>query len=92
MDKNELLIKVKQNLLITGNYHDDLLANYIAEVKAFLIDSGVKETIVNSKKSIGIISRGVVDLWNYGNGQTTFSNYFMQRAIQLVLKGGDNNA
>ncbi|MCI9366311.1 MAG: hypothetical protein HFJ54_07320, partial [Clostridia bacterium] len=36
--------------------------------------------------SAGIIARGVSDLWNYGSGGTSFSPYFMQRAIQLSGK------
>ena len=34
----------------------------------------------------GVFSRGVSDLWNYGSGGTSFSPYFMQRAIQLSGK------
>lgn len=80
---NELLDKVKVALGIRGNYQDDTLIEYINEVKAFLTDAGVKE----ENMTVGIISRGVSDLWNYGSGDANFSQYFMQRAIQLAYKG-----
>ena len=79
---NELLEKVKIALGIRGEYQDDTLKEYIDEVKAFLIDAGVKE----ENMTVGIISRGVSDLWNYGSGDANFSQYFMQRAIQLAYQ------
>lgn len=86
-----MLEKVKTNLGITGTYQDETLQGYINEVKQFLIDGGVNETIVNSNECIGIITRGVADLWNYGSGGTGLSPYFIQRATQLALKVSDNN-
>ena len=85
MEIEQILEKVKQNMLITGNFHDKLLTNYILEVQQFLKDAGVNEDIVNSAEAIGIVSRGVLDLWNYGSGQANLSEYFMQRATQLAL-------
>ena len=74
---------VKTALGITGIYQDNTLNQYIAEVKAFLIDAGVPENKITS----GIIARGVADLWNYGAGDGKLSSYFMIRATQLALKG-----
>ena len=74
---------VKTALGITGIYQDNTLNQYIAEVKAFLIDAGVPENKITS----GIITRGVADLWNYGAGEGKLSSYFMIRATQLALKG-----
>lgn len=85
MTDNELLIKVKSALGIGGTYQDDTLLLYIAEVKEFLLDGGVPENIVTSNKAIGIICRGVADLWNYGAGEAKFSDYFVMRATQLAL-------
>lgn len=90
----DILTSVKTNLGLLGNdYHDDTLVNYIAEVKQFLLDAGVKPEIVDAESSVGIISRGVSDLWNYGAGNASLSPYFMQRAIQLCCKrsGGTEN-
>lgn len=78
----DLLSEVKNRLLISGNFHDALLASLIEDVKQYMISAGVDETIVDSKKSIGCIARGVNDLFN-GN---EFSEFFKQRAIQLTFE------
>lgn len=82
----ELLEKVKSALGITGAYQDETLSLYIEDVKEYLKDAGVSESIINSSVSIGVITRGVADLWNYGSGNTELSPYFYQRAAQLVYK------
>jgi hypothetical protein len=79
----ELLDKVKQSQNITGNHFDDTLQIYIDEVKAYLTSAGVDTAVVGSTLAVGCIARGVADLWNYGNGNTKFSEYFYQRAEQL---------
>lgn len=84
--KEDLLEKVKTALGITGEYQNDALMLYIDEVKEYLADAGVSESVINSSSSIGVITRGVSDLWNYGSGNTELSPYFMQRAIQLSYK------
>lgn len=81
-----MLEQVKANLGITGTYQDATIQGYIDEVKQFLIDGGVDENVVNSNTSIGVITRGVADLWNYGSGGTSLSPYFIQRATQLAYK------
>lgn len=81
-----MLEQVKANLGITGTYQDTTIQGYIDEVKQYLLDGGVDKSIVNSTTSIGVITRGVADLWNYGSGGTTFSPYFIQRATQLAFK------
>lgn len=91
MTDEELLAEVKSGLGITGTYQDATLKGYIADTKEFLIDAGVDEKIVNSSKSVGVIKRGVSDLWNYGSGGTTFSQYFYQRAIQLAYKESESD-
>ena len=86
MNEQELLYKVKRGLGITANYHDDILMEYISEVKRYLIGAGVKPNIVNSEASSGVITKGVSDLWNYGSGVTQLSPYFYQRVSQLALR------
>lgn len=96
MADEELLTKIKKGLGITHAYHDDTLQVYVDEVRAFLRSAGVKESVLNSPASVGCILRGVADLWNYGSGNATFSDYFRMRAIQLcsedeiVTEGGSN--
>ena len=81
--EKELLEKIKQSLNITGNQFDDTLQMYIDEVKAYLQSAGVRANVLGSTLAVGCISRGVADLWNYGNGDTKLSEYFYQRAEQL---------
>lgn len=87
MTDTELLNAVKTALNITGTYQDETLNVYIADVKNFMSDSGVSDDLINSSMSVGVIARGVSDLWNYGLAK--FSDYFIQRVIQLKYKGGE---
>ena len=87
MNEETLLVEVKKSLNITGTFQDDALKNHIAEVLFFLADAGVTESVLQSAAVVGIVARGVSDLWNYGAGGTEFSPYFMQRATQLAYKG-----
>lgn len=91
MTDSELLQQVKNRLLITGEYHDAALNGYIRDVKDYLEDAGVLSEIVNSEVSVGVIARGVADLWNYGAGDGTFSKIFYERVIQLRYKGVSEN-
>ena len=86
MTDKELLTHVKQALNITGTFQDNTLLEYIAETKNYMTDAGVSAALINSDYSVGCITRGVSDLWNYGMGSVTFSEYFYQRVIQLRLK------
>ncbi|MCI8363101.1 MAG: phage gp6-like head-tail connector protein [Clostridia bacterium] len=81
-----MLEKVKKSLGITGSYQDDTIQSYIDEVKQYLIEGGVLKEVVEHSSAVGTIARGVSDLWNYGSGGTSFSPYFIQRAIQLSGK------
>lgn len=78
----DVLNGVKNALGIQGDYQDNTLKEYISEVGDFLIDAGVSQSNI----TIGILSRGVTDLWSYGSGDGTLSSYFLQRAAQLSLK------
>ena len=83
MDKSALLEDVKTALGITGTYQDNTLMSYIDEVTEFLLDSGITENNI----TVGIVARGVTDLWNYGSEEGKFSDYFLKRAVQLSFKG-----
>lgn len=86
LTNEKLLAEVKTSLNITGNYQDNVLKNYINEVLEYLRDAGVNEKVLKSDSIIGVVARGVSDLWNYGAGGAEFSRYFMQRAVQLSYK------
>ncbi len=78
-----LVDEIKTRLGITGTYHDALITAYADDVKAYLLDAGVSKSVIDSDASVGVISRGVADLWNYGAGDGKFSDVFYQRVIQL---------
>ena len=77
------LADVKNALGIVGDYLDATLTVYMNEVMDFLKDSGVAEANI----TIGLVARGVSDLWDYGSGTGKLSAYFYQRAAQLAWKG-----
>jgi hypothetical protein len=79
---DEMLTNVKAALGITGTYQDETITQYIDEVTSFLIDAGIKQSNI----TVGLVARGVADLWNYGSGDGKLSSYFMQRATQLSYK------
>lgn len=83
MTDAELLTKIKNGLGITGSFQDATLMVYIAEVKAFMKSAGVSQAVIDDSVSVGCIMRGVADLWNYGSGNATLSNYFRMRILQL---------
>ena len=73
---------VKTALGITGEYLDDTITLYVDEVEGFLKDAGVSENNI----TVGLVARGVSDLWNYGAADGKLSDYFMKRATQLSYK------
>lgn len=83
MTDAELLDKVKISLGITTTYQDETLKIYINEVKEYLLNAGVNSKTLDSSAAVGVITRGVSDLWNYGAGDAQLSDYFIQRATQL---------
>lgn len=83
MTDAELLEKIKTGLGITGTYQDETLKIYINDVKQYLLDAGVNPEIIDGSAAVGVILRGVADLWNYGSGNADFSEYFIQRVTQL---------
>lgn len=96
MTDEELLIKVKAALGITGDFQNATLKVYIDDVRGFMSDAGVSDDVLQSASSVGCIVRGVADLWNYGSGNGRLSPYFTQRMLQLAAKqatatGGGGN-
>ena len=88
MTDAEILAKVKTGLMITNDLFDGVLSVHIGDVKSYLKNAGVPESVVNSEESVGVILRGVADLWNNGSGTVKFSPFFYDRASQLALSGG----
>lgn len=90
MTDAEILEKVKNGLGITGSYQDETLTVYIDEVKAFMLDAGVPASVISSAASVGCITRGVADLWDYGRGNAKLSDYFVQRVLQLRVNAAES--
>lgn len=82
MTAEELLSEIKTRLSVTGNFHDGLLSALAQDVKDYLTSAGVD---AESSKAVGVIARGVADLWNFGSGDGKFSEVFYQRVTQLSV-------
>lgn len=94
MTDDELLEQVKLRLSITDEFHDEMLKCFIEDTKDYLRAVGITDELLSDKKSLGIIARGVVDLWNNKPSDGSFSSVFYQRAIQLraeVLENKEEN-
>ena len=81
-----MLEEVKKMLGIVGEYHDATISLYIEEINGYLKSAGVKDELIGTNKTVGVVSRGVIDLWNYGSGEGQLSPYFYERAIQLATE------
>lgn len=91
MTDTELLSEVKKRIGVTGDYQNDVISGHIQDVKDYMIDAGVSDSVIQSNAIIGAVTRGVSDLWDYGSGKGEFSPYFMQRVTQLAYKGGEDD-
>lgn len=74
---------IKEALGITGDHFDGLLTIYMNTTMAYLRNAGVSDENMN----IGVVARGVADLWNYGAGKGEWSKVFIDMASQLALRG-----
>ncbi len=77
---------VKSLLGITGTYQDATLDAYAQEVIAYMVDAGVGKATAESAESVGVVARGISDLWNLGSGGASLSQYFRERVVQLAYK------
>lgn len=78
----DLLQEIKNRLSVTDDFHNDLLTGFAEDVKAYMLSAGVKQTVIDDRKSIGCIAKGVSDMWINGS----FSELFKQRVIQLTFE------
>lgn len=79
----DILAEVKKRLLITDSYHDDMLNGLISDTKAYMLSAGISDT--DAVECVGLIARGVADMYNMGSGDGKFSDIFKERCIQLCL-------
>lgn len=86
-----LLAGVKNALGITGTFMDATISIYIDEITDYMSNAGVSAGMIAA--SVGVIARGVNDLWNNNAGNGKLSPYFYDRVSQLALRssaGGGN--
>lgn len=84
MADTEILTGVKNALGITGDFMDGTIQIYIDEITDYMRNAGISDTLI--KQSVGVIARGVNDLWNNQSGSGKLSPYFYDRVIQLACK------
>ena len=84
MTDANFLTGVKNALGITGDFMDDTLNVYIEEVTSYMSNAGVTDS--NIIASVGVIARGVNDLWNNNAGAGKLSPYFYDRVTQLAMR------
>lgn len=84
MAEVNVLSGVKKALGVTGSFMDDTISLYIDEVTDYMSNAGVSPSMIS--KSVGVVARGVSDLWNNQSGTGKLSPYFYDRVTQLALK------
>ena len=88
-DNFDMLSSVKTALGIAGDYLDNTIQLYIDEINEYLVSAGVPSSAIGTRQTVGVVTRGVADIWNYGGGGGALSPYFYERAIQLSTGLGD---
>lgn len=86
-------IAVKVSLLLQRSTDENFLSVlplYCTEAQQIIKNAGVKDTVAESAKAVGVIARGVLDLWNFGAGEGEFSPLFFQLVEQLKYDDGTN--
>lgn len=86
-------IAVKVSLLLQRSTDESFLSVlplYCTEAQQIIKNAGVKDTVAESAKAVGVIARGVLDLWNFGAGEGKFSPLFFQLVEQLKYNDGVN--
>ena len=83
MTAAELTAEIKTRLSLTGTFHDGLITALADDVKEYIKSAGAD---AESPAAVGVIARGVADLWNFGSGDGKFSDVFYQRVSQLVIE------
>lgn len=83
-DSFDMLASVKTALGIAGDYLDNTIQLYVDEVNEYLAAAGVPSTAIGTRATVGVVTRGVADIWNYGGGGGALSSYFYERVIQLA--------
>ena len=79
-----ILAGVKATLGVTSDFMDTTISVYIDDVTDYMSGAGVPDNVIAT--SVGVIARGVNDLWTASSGDAKYSPYFYDRVSQLVLR------
>ncbi len=79
-----ILAGVKAALGVTSDFMDTTISIYIDDVTDYMSGAGVPDSVIAT--SVGVIARGVNDLWTASSGDAKYSPYFYDRVSQLVLR------
>ncbi len=86
MTTTEQITKIKQAVGIAEGIPDATIEIWLDEVKDFMRNAGVPEHVINANTTVGLLARGVSDIWNYGDSDKLgFSKVFEQRVVQLSV-------
>ena len=79
-----ILAGVKAALGVTSDFMDTTISIYIDDVTDYMSGAGVPDSVIAT--SVGVIARGVNDIWTNTSGVAKYSPYFYDRVSQLVLR------
>lgn len=84
---SDILNGVKQRLGETGSFTetDTVLTDYINDVMDYMSGAGVSDAVIASH--VGVIARGVDDIFVNNSGSTDFSPMFKNMVTQLAYRG-----
>ena len=84
---SDILNGVKQRLGETGSFTetDTVLTDYINDVMDYMSGAGVSDAVIASH--VGVIARGVDDMYVNNSGSTDFSPMFKNMVTQLAYRG-----
>lgn len=90
MTLDDIVTKVIKIMGLT-EYHRETVETYVIDGIDYLSCSGVSDSIIYSKRCIGLLTQYTTDNWNYNPGQGRISQSFERRVIQLTLSGDDKD-
>ena len=86
MTTSEQIAKIKLAVGIAEGIPDATIEVWLNDVKDFMRNAGVPEHVINADTTVGLLARGVSDIWNYGDSEKLgFSKVFEQRVVQLSV-------
>jgi hypothetical protein len=72
---------VKKAIGVT-DFHDNVIGVWYDEAYTFCKEAGVSESYLQSESAVGLLAKGVLDLWDFGSGTGKLSEYFKMRVVQ----------